>query len=145
VPELDPLSIEERFTRDLARRQAIINTEYGGDEALYLEHFFAMLAADSNPTAEVVARPKLPRPSLSETQARRAARKAKRYGDPRAFPSFKKPEPTEWKFRKADRVIHHQAPNQTWHFCACGEKGTRFMREEFDSKVWLCAGCFAAQ
>lgn len=46
-----------------------------------------------------------------------------------------------WKFRKADRVIYHQAPTQSWHFYACGKTATRFVSGEFDSKVWLCAGC----
>jgi hypothetical protein len=142
VPEVDPLTIEERFTRDLTRRRAIVITQYGGDEEAYLTHFFAGLAAESNSTVEVVARPRLPRPTLAEKQARRAARKAKRYADPPAFPFFKKPEQNEWKFRKADRVIHHQAPTQTWHFCSCGEKPTRFVGGRFDSKVWMCARCF---
>lgn len=143
MPEVDPLTIEERFTRDLASRQAIIATQYGGDEEAYLNHFFAGLAAD-DPTVEVVTPPRRPGPSLSERQARRAARKAKRYADPRAFPSFKKPEPREWRFRKADRVIHHQAPTQTWHFCVCGEKATRFVYGKFDSKVWMCGKCLSA-
>jgi hypothetical protein len=143
VPEVDPLTIEERFTRDLARRQAIIATQYGGDEDLYLEHFFAELDAEYTPPLKVVARFKLPRPSLSEKQAKRAARKARRYADPRAFPSFKK-EPTTWKFRKADRVIYHQALTKTWHFCACGKTSTRFIAGQFDSKVWVCSKCFSA-
>jgi hypothetical protein len=142
VPEVDPLTIEERFTRDLARRQAIIVTQYGGDEDAYLDHFFSELKAEYNPQVVVVEDPKLPRPSLSERQARRAARKARRYADPRAFPSFRK-EPTTWKFRKADRVIYHQAPTKTWHLCACGKTSTRFIAGQFDSKVWVCAGCFA--
>ena len=145
MPEVDPLTIEERFTRDLARRQTIIATEYGGDENLYLEHFFAELNAEYNPPVVALPRPKFPRLSLAERQARRAARKAKRYADPRAFPSFKKAEPTEWKFRKADRVIYHQAPAKTWHFCACGKTATRFIGGPFDSKVWACAGCFVAK
>jgi hypothetical protein len=145
VPEVDPLTIEERFTRDLARRQEIISTQFGGDEDAYLEHFFSELDAEYNPPVVMEPRPKLPRLSLTEKQARRAARKAKRYADPRALPSFKKPEPSEWKFRKADRVIYHQAPTQTWHFCACGKTSTRFIAGQFDSKVWVCAGCFVAQ
>jgi hypothetical protein len=55
------------------------------------------------------------------------------------------PEPNEWKFRKADRVIHHQAPTQTRHFCECGKTSTRFIAEQFDSKVWVCANCFVAK
>jgi hypothetical protein len=143
VPELDPVSIEERFTRDLGRRHAIITTQYGGDEDAYLEHFFAELDAEYNPPVVVEPRPKPPRLSHTERQARRAARKAKRYADPRAFPSFKK-EATTWKFRKADRVIYHQAPAKTWHFCACGKTATRFIAGEFDSKVWVCAKYFSA-
>ena len=144
MSEVNPLTIEERFTRDLARRQAIIDTQFGGDEDAYLEHFFSELNAEYNPPVVVEPRPKLPRLSLTEKQAKRAARKAKRYADPRAFPSFKKPEPTEWKFRKADRVVYHQAPAKTWHFCACGENATRFVPGKFDSKVWLCANCFSS-
>ena len=30
----------------------------------------------------------------------------------------------EWKFRKADRLIHHQAAERTWHHCACSEIAT---------------------
>ena len=145
MPEVDPLTIEERFTRDLDRRQAIIATQYGGDEDAYLEHFFSDLDAKYNPLADVVERPKFPRLCLTARQAKRAARKAKRYADPRAFPSFKKPGPSEWKFRKADRVIYHQAPTKTWHCCACGETATRFVSGRFDSKVWVCAGCFVAK
>jgi hypothetical protein len=145
VPEVDPLTIEERFTRGLARRQAIISTQFSGNEDAYLEYFFAELNAQYNPPMVVEPRPKLPRLSLTEKQARRAARKAKRYADPRAFPSFKKSEPSEWKFRKADRVIYHQAHAKTWHFCACGKTSTRFIAGQFDRKVWVCAGCFAAQ
>jgi hypothetical protein len=144
VPEVDPPTIEERFARDLARRQAIIATQYGGDEDAYLDHFFSELNAEYNPAVVVMEHPKLPRPSLSERQARRAARKARRNADPRAFPSFKK-EPIGWKFRKADRVIYHQAPTNTWHFCACGKTSTRFIAWKFDSKVWVCAVCFAAR
>jgi hypothetical protein len=144
VPEIDPPTIEERFTRDLARRQAIIATQYGGDENAYLEHFFAELNAEYNPPVVVESHPKIPRLSLTERQARRAARKAKRYANPGAFPSFKK-EPITWKFRKADRVIYHQAPVKTWHFCACGKTSTRFIAGQFDSKLWMCAGCFAEQ
>jgi hypothetical protein len=132
VPEIDPLTREERFTRDLARRQAIITTQFGGDENAYLEHFFAELNAEYNPPVEVLERPKFPRLSLTEGQARRVARKARRYANPQAFPSFKK-EPSTWKFRKADRVIYHQAPAQTWHFCACGQQSTRFIGGVFDS------------
>jgi hypothetical protein len=144
VREIDPLTIEERFTRDLARRQAIIATQYGGDEDAYLEHSFAGLNAEYNPPVVMEPRPKLSRLSLAERQARRAARNARRYADPRAFPSFRK-EPKTWTFRKADRVIYHQAPAKTWHFCACGQQATRFIAGQFDSKVWVCAGCFAAQ
>jgi hypothetical protein len=143
VPEIDPLTIEERFTRDLARRQAIICTQYGGNEDAYLERFFAELNAEYNPPMVVEPRPKLPRLSLTERQARRAARKVRRYTDPLAFPSFKK-EPTAWKFRKADCVIYHQAPAETWNICACGKTSTRFIAGQYDSKVWVCAGCFAA-
>jgi hypothetical protein len=143
VPEIDPLTIEERFTRGLARRQAIISTQYGGNEDAYLEYFFAELNAEYNPPVVAAERPKIPRLSLTEKQARRAARKARRYGDPRAFPSFKK-EPITWKFRKADHVVYHQAPTKTWHFCACGRTSTRFISGEFDSKVWVCASCFSA-
>jgi hypothetical protein len=141
---MDPLTIEERFTRDLARRQAIIVTLYGGDEDAYLDHFFAELNAEYNPPVELLERPKFPRLSLTERQARRAARKARRYADPRTFPSFKKKEPTTWKFRKADRIICHQAPTKTWPSCACGKTSTRFIVGQFDSKVWVCAKCFSA-
>jgi hypothetical protein len=54
----------------------------------------------------------------------------------------KKAEPSEWTFRKADRVIHHQAAASFSHRCACGEKATRFVLGKFDSKVWVCAKCF---
>ena len=144
MSEVNPLTIEERFTRDLARRQAIIDTQFRGDENAYLDHFFAELKAEYNPSVVVAERPKLPRPSLSERQARRAARKARRFADARAFPSFKK-ESITWKFRKADRVIYHQAPANTWHFCGCGKTATRFVSERFDSKVWVCADCFSAK
>jgi hypothetical protein len=49
----------------------------------------------------------------------------------------------EWQFRKTDRVIHHQTAVSTGHSCACGAKATRFIAGKFDSKVWMCAGCFA--
>jgi hypothetical protein len=53
---------------------------------------------------------------------RPAARKARRYADPRAFPSFKK-EPSAWKFRKADRMIyHHQAPHDHLELLRMWEK-----------------------
>jgi hypothetical protein len=142
VPEVDPLTIEERFTRDLARRQAIITTQYGGDEDAYLDHFFAELNAEYNPPVAANPRPKIPRLSLTERQAQRAARKARRYADPRAFPSFKKAETSEWKFRKADSVIYHQAPTTTWHFCACGKTSSRFTRGKFGEKIWKCVECF---
>ena len=128
--------------RDLARRQAIIATQYGGNEDAYLDHFFSELNAEYNPPVEVVRCPKIPRLLLTEKQARRAARKARRYADPRAFPSFRK-EPITWKFRKADRLIYHQAPAKTGHFCACGKTATRFIAGQFDSKMWVCAECFA--
>ena len=35
---------------------------------------------------------------------------------------------TEWGFRKADRLIHHQAAERTWHHCACSEMAARFIR-----------------
>jgi len=98
VPEVDPQTIEERFTRDLARRQAIIATQYGGDEDAYLDHFFAELNAEYNPPVVVEQPLKLARVSLTDRQLRRTARKAKRYADPRAFPSFKKAGPSQWKF-----------------------------------------------
>jgi hypothetical protein len=144
VPEVNQLTIEERFTRDLARRQAIIATLYAGGEDAYVNHFFAELNVAYNPPAVLAERSKVPRPSLTERQARRAARKAKRYAGPGAFPSFKK-EPITWKFRKADRVIYHQVATSTAHDCACAAKATRFMAGNFDSKVWMCAGCFATK
>ena len=144
MPEVDPLTIEERFTRDLGRRQTIIATQYGGDADAYLEHFLAELNAEYSSPAEVSERPKFPRFALTDRQARRAARKARRYADPLAFPSFKK-EPSAWKVRKADRVIHHQTAVSTGHSCACGAKATRFIAGKFDSKLWMCAGCFAAR
>ena len=81
------------------------------NEDAYFDHFFSELNAEYNPPVVVEPRPKLPRLSLTQKQAKRAARKAKakRYASPRAFPSFRK-EPTERKFRKAGRVIYHQAP-----------------------------------
>jgi len=42
-------------------------------------------------------------------------------------------------------VIYHQAPTKTWHFCTCGKTSTRFIARPFDSKVWVCAGWFAAK
>jgi hypothetical protein len=95
VSEPEPLTIEERFTRDLARRQAIVAAEFGGDEDAYRDHFFAALDANE----DISQRPTRLRLSIPEKQARRAARKAKRYADfAKAFPSFaEKQKPTEWK------------------------------------------------
>ena len=147
MSEVDPLTIEERFTRDLARRRAIINTQFGGDEEAYVEHFLSELNARYNPPLVAAEpRPTRQRLSVSEMRARRAARRAKLYADPKTFPSLKKakPQPPDWTFRKADRVIYHQAPAKTWHFCACGKTATRFVPGKFDSKVWVCANCFCS-
>jgi hypothetical protein len=49
VSAVDLLTIEEGFTRDLARTQAIIATLYGGDEDAYVDHFFAEPNAEYTP------------------------------------------------------------------------------------------------
>jgi hypothetical protein len=139
------MTIEEQFSERLAQVDAEIAASGFQN---YKQNFLARVSGPPHQPNRTFKNDRAAEQELKRKIRRGAITMRHRSVDVRPTWKYKpantiqRAEPTAWKFRKADRVIYHEAPAKTWHFCACGKTATRFIPEKLDSKVWVCADCF---